>query len=233
MNDFRASKPVFRALPALVFVVPALAAGCGGSSNEPEVAEPPPPASPAPMAEPAPVAAPADTAPAEPAPAPAPAEPAMEPLSDAQIVMVADVANSAEIETSKLAQTKAKDAKVKKFAAMMVKDHGAAQKKQATLVKQAKIAPAESPLSTGLKSETDAGVKSLKDAKGADFDRAYVALQVKMHQDTLDALDKRLLPSAQNPELKTLLTEMRATVEAHLKEAKELEASLGEAGAKK
>lgn len=229
MNDLRASNPVLRALAALVLVAPALAAGCGGSSSEPEIAEPPPPASPAPMAEPAPMAAPADTAPAEPATPPAaPAEPAMEPLSDAQIVMIADVSNSAEIETSKLAQTKAKDAKVKKFAAMMVKDHGAAQKKQATLVKQAKITPAESPLSTGLKSEADSGMQSLKDAKGADFDRAYVALQVKLHQDTLDALDKRLLPSAQNPELKTLLTEMRATVEAHLAQVKELQASLGE-----
>ena len=46
-------------------------------------------------------------------------------LSQSQIAMVTELANTAEIEQGKLAQAKAKSAAVKKFAAMMQKDHTA------------------------------------------------------------------------------------------------------------
>jgi putative membrane protein len=42
----------------------------------------------------------------------------------------------------------------------------------------------------------------------------------------LDALDKTLIPNAQNAELKALLTKVRPTVAAHLARAKDIQTSL-------
>jgi len=47
----------------------------------------------------------------------------------------------------------------------------------------------------------------------------------------LSALDKTLIPSAQNAELKALLVKVRPAFVAHLDMAKELQAKLGKGGA--
>ncbi len=46
------------------------------------------------------------------------------------------------------------------------------------------------------------------------------------HQQVLDAIDKTLIPSAQNAELKGLLVAVRPAFVAHLDHAKSLQASL-------
>src|SRR4051794_15386190 len=62
-------------------------------------------------------------------------------LSDDQILHVLHTANAGEIEQGKLAQQRAKNARVKSFAAMMVKDHSDADKKGNEVAKKAKASP--------------------------------------------------------------------------------------------
>ncbi|HET8832227.1 MAG TPA: DUF4142 domain-containing protein, partial [Casimicrobiaceae bacterium] len=69
-------------------------------------------------------------------------------------------------------------------------------------------------------------VAHLKTLKGAAFDKAYVAHEVVYHQTVIDAMDKTLIPSAQNAELKALLVKVRPAFVAHLDHAKMLQASL-------
>ena len=69
-------------------------------------------------------------------------------------------------------------------------------------------------------------LKRLKALKGADFDRAYVDNEVTYHQTVLDALDKTLIPSANNDELKALLVKVRPAFVAHLDHAKHLQSTL-------
>jgi putative membrane protein len=61
---------------------------------------------------------------------------------------------------------------------------------------------------------------------GAAFDKAYIDHEVAYHQQVLDAVDKTLIPSATNAELKALLEKVRPAFVAHLTHAKELQASL-------
>jgi putative membrane protein len=203
-----------------------LIAACNSDTPEPQTAPPPP--DPAPQAAPEPAPPPAPVAEAPPPPPAPPAEP---PLSDAQVAAVADASHSAEIDAGKLAQAKAKDARVKKFAAMMVSHHSDAKKKQEKLLSKEKLAPAESPMSAKVKSDAENELASLKSATGADFDKAYVDLQIKMHEDTLNAIDTKLLPNVKDAGLKAQLEEFRPKVEEHLKQAKELQSSLGAAPA--
>jgi len=50
---------------------------------------------------------------------------------------------------------------------------------------------------------------------------------VDYHQAVLDAIDKTLIPSAQNADLKELIVKVRPAIAAHLDHAKHLQASLG------
>ncbi|MES1182405.1 MAG: DUF4142 domain-containing protein [Myxococcales bacterium] len=147
-------------------------------------------------------------------------------LSASQIAMITERANSAEIEQAKLAQGKAKAASVKQFAAKMVKHHTEAKQEQSKLYKQLSLTPAQSQTSTSLKEGADKTMSSLRDAGGTAFDAAYMDSQIEAHQGLLDALDQQLLPAATDQQLRDALTKMRATVEAHLKEAKSIRADL-------
>jgi putative membrane protein len=87
-------------------------------------------------------------------------------------------------------------------------------------------------MSTQLKLEGETTMSELKSTAPKDFDREYMDAQVDAHQKVLSALDEKLIPSARDPELKTLLNEMRTTVESHLKDAKKIQGSLGAASEK-
>ncbi len=210
-----------------------LASGCNKSNSdtvppEPAVTTP----APEPTPEPEPAVDPAAEKAAADAAAAAAAPPPPPPLSDAEIVVVAKAANDGEIEHAKLAKTKAKDKKVKDFAAMMSKDHTAANKRHAALIKKAKIEPKDSDLSKRLTDDAAAKAETLKAAeKGAAFDKAYIDSQVEIHTTVLGAIDTQLLPGVQNPDLKTELEAVRAAVEAHLNQAKEIQAGLAAAPA--
>ena len=90
-----------------------------------------------------------------------------------------------------------------------------------------KVTPEDNPTSQSLKSGGEQNVSNLKTLKGAAFDKAYIDHEVAYHQQVLDAVDKTLIPSAQNAELKALLVKVRPAFVAHLEHAKKLQASLG------
>ena len=144
-------------------------------------------------------------------------------LTDNQILGFTHAANLGEIEQGRLAQTKAKESKVKAFAAMMVKDHTDADNKGKALAKKANLVPEPSPATDSLKTGAEAATTALKNETGADFDKGYVDTQVKEHREVLESLDGKLIPSATNADLKTYLGDVRATVAMHLQHAEDLQ----------
>src|SRR5205823_979184 len=117
-------------------------------------------------------------------------------------------------------------ARVKKFAQMMIADHGAAIAKQDDIVKKNKITPSDNATSQQLQSDVQSTMSSLKSATGGDFDHAYIDAQVKQHQTVLDTIDNKLLPNVKNADLKATIQGIRPKVEAHLKEAQDIQKSL-------
>jgi putative membrane protein len=147
-------------------------------------------------------------------------------LNDAEIALVVELANKGEIEQGKIAQKRAKNARVKKFATMMVNDHGKALKEHEKLVSQAGLTPDESTLSTQLASDSEKSLSALNQAEAATFDRTYIDTQVDVHTKVLDAIDTQLIPNAKNEQLKAELTKVRGVVESHLKEARDIQQTL-------
>jgi putative membrane protein len=153
-------------------------------------------------------------------------------LTEPQIAMITELANTAEVEQGKLAQTKAKNASVKKFAAMMVKHHTEAKTEQSKLFKQLSLTPTQSQDANVLKDGADRTLGTLRGADGAAFDTAYIDSQVDEHQKVLDTIDQKLLPAAKSEDLVNGLKKMRDTVESHLKEAKSIQAELSKTASK-
>ena len=154
------------------------------------------------------------------------AKPAAAKLTDAQIAHVAVTANSLDSAAGVMARQKGTAKSVKEFAQDMIRDHSATNRKAVALAAKLKVTPEDNDVSKSLKSDAEANTSNLQGKSGADFDKAYIDHEVSMHQTVLDALDKSLIPDAQNAELKSLLQSVRPTIAAHLAKAKSVQTSL-------
>ncbi len=146
--------------------------------------------------------------------------------SDPQIAGIVVTANSIDIEAGKLAKSHSRNKEVSKFAQLMITDHTSVNKQAGALAKKLGVKPEDSDTSKSLKAGAADNVKALKGLKGAAFDKAYVDHEVAYHQAVLDAIDKVLIPSAQNAELKDLIVKVRPAIAAHLDHAKMVQSDL-------
>ena len=169
----------------------------------------------------------ADTTAAAAAPAVDTVKPAPAAPNDAQIAHVAVTANSIDSPAGVMAKQKGSAKAVKDFAQAMINDHGAVNKQAVALATKLNVTPEDNDISRQLKSGADQSQANLQGLTGAAFDSAYIAHEVEYHQAVLDALDKTLVPGAQNAELKGLLEKARPNFAAHLERAKSVQASLG------
>jgi putative membrane protein len=147
-------------------------------------------------------------------------------LSDQQITHITDTVDSGEIEQAKLAQSKAKNASVKKFAKQMATHHGKSKKEGEKLAKKSALEPQESPVCEDLKRKSDETLETLKTTEKADFDQKYMDAQVTQHEEVLNLIDRQLMPSVESPELKSQLEKTRTMVDSHLSEAKQIQTEL-------
>ena len=146
--------------------------------------------------------------------------------SDPQIAGIVVTANTIDVDAGKLAKGRSHNKEVKRFAQRMITDHTAVNKQAAALAKKLGVKPEASDTSRSLKKEAAQNMANLRKLKGAKFDKAYVDHEVAYHQEVLDAIDKVLVPSAQNAELKGLIEKVRPAIAAHLEHAQHLQESL-------
>jgi putative membrane protein len=147
--------------------------------------------------------------------------------TDPQIAAIVVTANQVDIDAGKLAVSRTKSKDVSKFAQQMVTDHGGVNKQATALVTKLKVKPEPNDTSRSLQKGGDENLAKLKMLNGAEFDKAYVDHEVAYHQAVLDAIDKTLVPSASNAELKDLLVKVRPAFVAHLDHARHLQSALG------
>ena len=140
------------------------------------------------------------------------------PTSAQGFANAAAASDAFEIESSKLAATKASSAKVKAFAAQMIAAHTKSTAKLKATA--ATLSPAITPDPT-LAPDQQAMLDSLKAVDGAAFDTTYATNQTAAHQATLDKL-KAYAANGEEPKFKEIATGLIPTVTAHLNMAKGL-----------
>lgn len=136
--------------------------------------------------------------------------------ADQQFMKTLGAGNLAEIETGKLAETKAGSSDIKSFGAQMVEDHGKALKDLQTLATSKGV-----DLPAGPDAKHASAAKSLAAASGQDFDRRYASMAVTDHEETL-ALLKKVQANAKDEDLRKLAGEMVPVVSGHLEHARKL-----------
>lgn len=135
---------------------------------------------------------------------------------DGMLKMIAQ-GNIAEVEAGKLALEKSQSEPIKKFAQMMVDDHGKALTEVQTLASSKGVM---------LPSEPDAKHKAamtkLKAAKGSTFDTQYMKQAGLADHVATDKLLKNTQANAKDADLKALASKMLPVVEGHLQHAREM-----------
>ena len=153
----------------------------------------------------------------------APAVVSAQAITDAQIAAIVVTANQVDIDAGKLASSKGSSEAVKAFGKQMVTDHTGVNKQAGDLVAKLGVKPEDNPTAQSIKAGGADNVRALSALSGAAFDKAYVDHEVAYHQAVLDAIDKTLIPGAQNAELKALLVKVRPAFAAHLQHAQDLQ----------
>ncbi len=105
--------------------------------------------------------------------------------TDEDFVRRAVIANRFEVAEGEIAIQKATDPKLRSFAEMMVRDHGAAL---TSLAEAAKAAGVNFPASIDLDAAHQTKVDALRPRK-EDFDQAYLTDQAAAHREALALLD--------------------------------------------
>jgi putative membrane protein len=146
-------------------------------------------------------------------------------LDDATIVAIFDAANTADIETGHLAAERASSKEVRDFGAMLARDHKVVRQQGRDLAEQLGVTPTP-PADDASARAHAAAMSTLRSMQGAAFDRAFLAHEVKFHQDVIDAIQTTLLPSIQNAKVKALVVKVAPAFEAHMIAAQDLEKRL-------
>jgi len=146
--------------------------------------------------------------------------------NDAQIAHIAYTAGAIDIAAGKQAIAKSHNKAVLDFANEMVRDHTAVNDQALALVKKLGVTPQDNPTSQSLASAAAAEQTKLAALSGAAYDKAYAANEVAFHKTVNGALSGTLIPSAQNPELKSLLETGLKLFQSHQMHAEHLAQSL-------
>lgn len=146
--------------------------------------------------------------------------------TDPQIAAIVVTADQVDIDAGKLAERKGHAADVKAFAKRMVTDHTGFNEAAIRLAHKLHLTPESSPTSESLKQGGEQNLHALRKLRGAAFDKAYIDHEVAYHQAVINAMDKVLIPSARNPQLKALLMQARPVFADHLEHAKMIQSAL-------
>lgn len=182
-------------LMATAFAAVAALAACGPNASE-QAATPP-----------------SETAADALTPVVAPVDPAAKTLEFATKAANGDMI---EIETSKIALTKTKNAEVKKLAQMMIADHTKTSAELKALAGKTTVA-----IPAALEGGNMATVDNIKNADATGFDDKYLDTIIDAHEDGVEAF-KDYSENGQEPEFKAWATATLPKLQMHLDGAKAL-----------
>ena len=163
------------------------------------------------------VAACSQTPPPPPADAAPPApKPALSQV-DQSFVQAAAASDQFEIQSSQLAQDKARGAAVKNFAAQMVQAHTGTTQQLTQIVQSKGVQPGQPELTE----DQQKMVSALQGDNASRFDRDYLHCQIKGHEAAAN-LFKQEISQGQDAEIKSFAQQTLPTIEQHLAEARKL-----------
>ena len=140
--------------------------------------------------------------------------------ADRTAIMDMAMANMAEVEMGKMAQSKGTSEQVKSFGQQMIDDHGKALSELQALA-QAKGVTLPTELDAKHRRESD----RLNAMSGAAFDKAYMDRAGVRDHKTVHGKLTKIESSAKDPDVKAMATKMKPVVQQHLNSARQMSKS--------
>jgi putative membrane protein len=140
--------------------------------------------------------------------------------AEGDFVMDAASAGLMEVELGKYAQKNAQNPRVKKFGAMMVRDHTKANDELKSIVSKKNM-----QFPSTMDDKHHDKMTDVEKKQGADFDKDYIDLMVKDHEKDTDRF-KREAEKNQDSELKAWAAKTLPVLLMHLDSAKAIQNSL-------
>ena len=142
-------------------------------------------------------------------------------LTAAAFVRVAATSDLYETEASRLAEQRAQNPEVKRFAEHMLRDHGKTTGELKGMLPQLQGVSAQQ-MPTSLDRQHQALLQQLQGAQqGAEFDRLFAQQQLQSHQAAVD-LFRAYAQSGDDARLKQWASQTLPSLEEHLREAQQL-----------
>jgi putative membrane protein len=141
---------------------------------------------------------------------------ATSPTTPAAILSQLSMANTMEIQLSKMAQKKASSPKVKQVAARLLADHSKNESQLKALAKQLNVTLTPSAGGNPTAADSAAMPSELQGKSGAQFDQAFVQHEIDDHQSNIQKIQSQMLPSAQNAQVKSYLQKTVTAMQGHL-----------------
>jgi putative membrane protein len=158
---------------------------------------------------------------------PAPARAArIERVPDANTVALLLATNNVDLAYARVGASRGTHRDVKALAKRMTTEHTLLNETLHKLVARLDVAPRDDEVVRLLREQSNARRDSLRALSGREFDSAYVANEVRYHEEVLTAIDRVFLPSAQRPALRDYVTTLRPVISAHLAHAERVQATL-------
>ena len=134
----------------------------------------------------------------------------------AAILSQMNVANTMEIQLSRMAAKQATSPAVKRIATQLVTDHNKNRQEVTGLAKKLNVSL--TPATGGSVSASDSAAMpaDLQGKSGTEFDRAFVQHQIQLHQNNIQKIESQLLPAVQEPQLKAYLQKTLKAMQGHL-----------------
>jgi putative membrane protein len=149
-------------------------------------------------------------------------EPGMRRLTDANILAILEASSFHTIQESKLAQQRAANPDVRLLASRLTQDHQALQQETSNVASRLNVTPALPAGERDMAMTNQSSMESLREKSGDAFDEAFLTHRIQMHEKMLNRLDEAST-DVQSSDVRTLLAQARAGIQAHLKTARELQ----------
>ena len=168
-----------------------------------------------------------DTAPSS-APAPAGSDTGgSAEATPAAILSQMNVANTMEIQLSRMASKQATTPAVKRIATQLVTDHSKNRREVTALARKLNVSLTPATGGNVTASDSAAMPEELQGKSGPEFDRSFVQHQVQLHENNIQKIQSQLLPAVQEPQLKAYLQKTLKEMQGHLATLEKTEQQIG------
>lgn len=127
---------------------------------------------------------------------------------------------------ARIATTRAQHREVKLLARSLVTDHTTMSATLSRVLAGTELTPRDDDVTALLRDQSAARRDTLRTLSGSAFDSAYVTGEVRYHQELLVAIDRVLIPSVRNAQLRDYVSSIRPAIAGHLELAEQVQTTI-------